>query len=267
MSSNIFVTFGALAGTEQLQTRTRTGALVNQIQTRTRNATSGTTSNLYQRTRSITSSTNYTRYTRSYSEQQVCTGVYLYETTGSACSGSCLTASCAEGVTYCRTRFGPTGCQYFGSSITTVCTYGNWNTSTVSSLCQTLTGEGTCTEEVQYCTTGSTTCTEGTWSSWTINNSCTTSTTNCGGNSYTTRECDTFSSPVCSTGSWSSWTNATSCNQEYGTDNCSGTLTTDCQTISVCQFGDWTNWTDAVVCDSASPSCTVGAVQRECRIV
>ena len=273
MSSNIFVTFGSLAGTEQLQTRTRSGFNQLTTQTRTRTLASGSTTQTYERTRSVTSSTVYTRFTRSCPVGQICTGSFWYETIGAACSGSCATAQCAAGVTYCRTRFGPTGCQYFVSSISDVCNCeNNWSSESYGFLCSSITGLGACGSElIQYCT-GSTSCSVGDWSGWSVNNSCTTQTSSCGGTSYTTRECENFSDPTCTeTSSWTSWSNVGPCSLEYGTNNCSGSLIKDCQTLTSCVFTDWSNWSDVNVCVSTSPTCEQsrdqGTLQRQCQVV
>jgi hypothetical protein len=105
------------------------------------------------------------------------------------------------------------------------------------------------------------------WGSWYADPSCTSGTSTCSANGqqYTTTECRNISIPTCSPGTFSGWTNVSSCTIQYGTDGCSGTIRTDCRTIDVCEFGSWTDWTNTDICNVATPACSNGAVQRECR--
>jgi hypothetical protein len=274
MSSNIFVTFGSLAGTEQLQTRTRSGVNVSTTQTRTRTLASGSTTQTYQRTRTIFGSTGYTQYTRSCPVTETCTAQFLYTTPG-LCSGSCTSAQCAEGVQFCRSNFLQGTCSYFASSISTLCTgCTNWSSSSIGFLCPTINDTGPCTDGsvvISYCET-STTCSPGDWSGWSLNNSCSHEYSGGACSGYLIKDCDSESVATCNeTTSWTGWTTVSSCNYEYGSANCSSSLTRDCQTLTSCAFTDWSNWSDVNDCITASPTCEQsrdqGTLQRQCQIV
>jgi len=281
MSSNIFVTFGSLAGTEQLQTRTRSGFNTSITQTRTRSLRSGSTTRTYEKTRTIFGSTGFTRYTRSCPVNETCTPVFLYSTSGS-CSGSCTSAQCAAGVQFCRTATGyytptmlETRCEYFASSISTLCTgCTDWSSSSFGFMCLTEYDTGACTNgsvEIAYCER-STTCSPGEWSGWSLNNSCSHEYSEGACSGYLIKDCDSESVPTCNeTTSWTGWTTVSSCDYEYGTNNCSSSLTRDCQTLTSCAFTGWSNWSDVNDCITASPTCEQsrdqGTLQRQCQIV
>jgi hypothetical protein len=287
MSNNLFVTFGTMAGTEQLQTRTRTGANVTRYN---RDAYVGETF------------TTQVREVRSSTCTEVFTGVT------STCAVKIYqhfnTTSCQRSCPACGTyNYGctderPTQCTpgafskycvnigggYFNhfccvDSNVTVCTRELESTGFSNCPCSTMGPclTAPCDPALLFCTCTQTDVNNYTYSwsagSWsTHSGSEPTGNTSCsnaghvGNIKYDYRTSDVQS---CQFNLIESLTNLISCTSDLrscGNSNYS-TPRYVCSSYATCVFGDWTSWVDTDTCNSTTPTCTNGALQRQCRIV
>jgi hypothetical protein len=283
MSSNIFVTFGSLAGTEQLQTRTKTAIISTQKQKRTRSCSSTTRyTNTYWRGVISGGGTQQTRRESICQTGTTCNWVFTGSTNiatqpyddpsftiGSGCSSSDQKYECFQddpwGTLYnCSIYKGSTSSTYVFSGWSSYYDYNGTNCSGISNCSSLLVGL------YQYeCSTRQipSTCS---WQQFSSSDDsiCLANNISCESATTSNPDIDCTSYSACSCGAWSSWTNDNTCSQQYSTVNgCTSDLIVECQTVEVCNFSDWSNWEDTEICASATPNCIANAVQKECRVI
>jgi hypothetical protein len=272
MSNNLFVTFGTMAGTEQLQTRTRTGV----------NSTTCSFEFYSSSERSSCTTTNPSCSVGTYKD--ICSGPFYRD--------ACTFTSSTSTVTSCNPTSNP-GCYQGASYITCSSVYydevckWNINTSQVSSC--TSTNPVSCSDGafIRFC--------DGPY----YNTICEWYMTD---EFFSIPESCPNINPECTSGAIKQEYSAngqfcfryvgTTYSQEYYNQAIylgyiesvpqytKTTYTANVYNetyyirtryvgtnITVCNWTTWTNWTDTDVCSSATPACTNGALQRECRIV
>lgn len=271
MSNNLFVTFGALAGTEQLQTRTRTGV----------NSTTCSFEFYSSSERSSCTSTNPSCSVGTYKD--ICSGPFY--------RNDCYFSSSTSTVSSCNSTSNP-GCYEGASYVTCVDTSYEqclWDTQT---------------DEVSSCNpTTPVDCSDGAYQvicdgpyyrtlcDWyvideffSIPENCPTINPDCtqgafkqeylaGGQLCVQYTGSTYSVEYYNKAtklgyiqnvtqySKTTYTGNSYVETYYIRDRYVGT------NVTICNWSSWSDWVDTSVCNSANPDCTEGALQRECRIV
>jgi hypothetical protein len=285
MSSNIFVTFGALAGTEQLQTRTSSGANVTRF---TRDKFYGEDQDIDIPTRREatclkTGTVNtYTVTLEKAVNSQVCNWETLYTEFVPSCTESNMSNPCSGGGT--RTKCTFIGTQWMretqAATTTTVCNWEFHGTTTSSSSvtqspnCASCAGStsDSCLRKSSELTSSVDTYEFGAWSNYVDYYGVQTpgvSTCNASNEGSKTYEYSTRPGTTCVLVNFETVSNLTSCTSDLR--SCGNSTTNNprivCTSYTVCQFGTFTAWEDTDVCNSSNPPCTVGAIQRQCRVV
>jgi hypothetical protein len=289
MSSNIFVTFGSLAGTEQLQTRTRSGANVTRF---TRDKFYGENQDIDIPTRREatclkTGTVNtYTVTLEKAVNDQVCNWQTLYTEFVPSCTQSNMSNPCSGGGTRVKCTF--IGTQWMretqAAATSTVCNWEFYSTTTSSSSvtqspnCTSCAGStsDSCLRKSSQLTSSVDTYAFGTYSNYEdyygVQNSGV-STCNASNEGSKTYQYSTRPSTRCVQVNFETVSNRTSCTSDLR--SCANSTISNprvvCTSYSVCQFGDWTNWSDVDICVSASPTCEQsrdqGTLQRQCQVV
>jgi hypothetical protein len=262
MSSNIFVTFGSLVGTEQLQTRTKLASNINQNQTRTRSCSSTTRfTNTYYRG-IISTSSQQTRRQRTCTSQQVtvkklfeaqinttCNWVNTFQNAASACTGACLTNGCTQGATRCFLLNAST-CQFQTGQSNSTCTFVQVGQD-IDPFCE-AEGFACIAGGTQTTCENSTEIFFGSWSSFSDYNGsdCSgISTCNSGTVGGVQYECSSRPINVCSWQSFATTDDSTCLANNISCENATtNNPDIDCSSYELCTCTNFTDWSNVTTC-------------------